>query len=371
MRVRLTDLAIKKLPFETEGQRTYWDKNTPNFGVRCSSKSKSFVVLLGQKRRRKTLGRYPELSLANARKEARRLLSEQNLRPNQIGSPDYSQVLHAYLTDSAARLRPTTIAFYRTYLTNIKLSGPINEVTQAQVIGQVKEFTKSPSSQNSAIVCFKVFFNWAVRHQLLDKNPLLAFRKPHLAQTRSRVLSPREIRTLLLYCREHSHRFTQLIEMLLYTGQRRGEIVSLKWINVEADLLHLPPEKTKNRRAHTIPLGQLAMGLLDRITGGDQHVFGTETHDIPFSGFSKSRQKVLKDTGLSHFTLHDLRRTYATIHASIGTPIHVTEKLLNHSSGTISGVTAIYNRYSYLDEMRTAVNEYEAALNDILKSPIE
>ena len=62
---------------------------------------------------------------------------------------------------------------------------------------------------------------------------------------------------------------------------------------------------------------------------------------------------------MADYTLHDLRRTFATIHAKIGTPIHVTEKLLNHVTGTVSGVAAVYNRHTYLEEMKAAVTEYD------------
>ena len=64
--------------------------------------------------------------------------------------------------------------------------------------------------------------------------------------------------------------------------------------------------------------------------------------------------------------MHDLRRTFATTHAKIGTPIHVTEKLLNHVSGTISGVAAVYNRHSYMEEMKAAVASYDGFLKTTL-----
>ena len=95
-------------------------------------------------------------------------------------------------------------------------------------------------------------------------------------------------------------------------------------------------------------------------------MFGTPALDVPFSGWSRAQRRLIRETGLEHFTLHDLRRTFATIHAKIGTPIHVTEKLLNHVSGTISGVAAVYNRHSYMDEMRTAVAEYDAYLEKLI-----
>ena len=69
---------------------------------------------------------------------------------------------------------------------------------------------------------------------------------------------------------------------------------------------------------------------------------------------------------LPAWTIHDLRRTFTTNLAALGTPIHVTEKLLNHVTGTVSGVAAVYNRHSYMDEMRKAVQQWETRLAEIL-----
>ena len=67
------------------------------------------------------------------------------------------------------------------------------------------------------------------------------------------------------------------------------------------------------------------------------------------------------------WTIHDLRRTFATIHASIGTPIHITERLLNHVSGTQAGIVSVYQRHEYLPELRKAVDAFEAHLTSILR----
>src|SRR5690606_19610198 len=77
--------------------------------------------------------------------------------------------------------------------------------------------------------------------------------------------------------------------------------------------------------------------------------------DHPFNGWGKSKERFDTPLEVAAYTLHDLRRTFSSNLARLGTPIHVTEKLLNHVSGTVSGVAAIYNRYSYLDEMRAAL----------------
>lgn len=71
---------------------------------------------------------------------------------------------------------------------------------------------------------------------------------------------------------------------------------------------------------------------------------------------------------IAHFTLHDLRRTFVTMNAKLGTPVHVTERLLNHASWTVSGVAAVYNRHSYQGEMRAAVDRFSDVIAGLLQA---
>jgi len=368
MKLRLTDLAVKKLPYASERQVTYWDELTPNFGIRCSARSKSYVVLLGEKRKRKTFGRYPELSLADARKQAKLLLSTQALEPQKTPEHESQTVVEAYLADCEGRVRPTTMKGYNLYLRGISFAGPVSKITGNDLLKRIAKHTQSPSSQNYAFTTFKVFFNWAVRRGYLTSNPLLPHKRPHRMTPRERVLNDDELKALLFFCRENTDRFTQIVQLLVFTGQRKGEIANLEWQDIDRKRLILPGRKTKNKREHVLPLGKHALDLLSQIEGGATHVFGTSADDKPFNGFGKSTKRMLMETGLSHFTLHDLRRTFATIHAKIGTPVHVTEKLLNHTSGTISGVAAVYNRHSYFEEMGAAVALYDKYIAKLISA---
>lgn len=186
MQMRLTDLAIKKLPFSTNGQVTFWDELTPNFGVRCSSKSKSFVVVLGEQRRRKTLGRYPELSLADARKQAKHFLSVQALTPNVPQKYSYSAVRDAFLEDCQSRLRSSTVKGYVHYLGQIEFANDIDAIDQKDILRKISSHTKGQSSQNHAFVALKVFFNWALARGYISQNPLQAIKRPHDAESSRR-----------------------------------------------------------------------------------------------------------------------------------------------------------------------------------------
>ena len=88
--------------------------------------------------------------------------------------------------------------------------------------------------------------------------------------------------------------------------------------------------------------------------------------DRAYCGWSKGKAALDKASPLPQWGLHDIRRTVATNLAELQTPPHVVEKLLNHASGTISGVAAIYNRFQYLEEMREALTKWEAKLSSLV-----
>ena len=366
MKTRLTDMAIKKLPLTSEGQITHWDELTPGFGIRCSAKSKSFVIMYGKNRRLKTIGRYPSLSLADARKKAKVVLSSipsTSDEPTPISVPD---AVEMYLQDCKQRLRQRTFEEYRLYLNTLPFKGLLAKLTRSEINNHIESMRGRPATQNHAFTAIKVFLNWAAIQDFIKTNPLQASRKPHRATSRDRVLKDNELTILLQHTLEHRAPFNDIVSLLILTGQRRGEIAGLEWSDIDGEHLSLPMAKTKNKRNHKIPLGPKAIGIIQTIAGTERYLFANGDAQSPFSGWSKSKARLDRETGLHDYTLHDLRRTFATTHAKIGTPIHVTEKLLNHVSGTISGVAAVYNRHSYMDEMRTAVSEYDAYLENLI-----
>ena len=88
--------------------------------------------------------------------------------------------------------------------------------------------------------------------------------------------------------------------------------------------------------------------------------------DVPYSGWSKNKIALDRTSQIEPWTLHDLRRTFATNLAALSTPPHIVERLLNHASGTISGVAAVYNQFRYMDEMRAGIGAWEKRLSVIL-----
>lgn len=370
MRTRLTDLAVKKLPLSPNGQITYWDELTPNFGIRCSTRSKSYIVLLGEKRRRKTLGRYPDLSLSDARKQAKQLLSNHALEEEGVVAPQaisFAEAKDRFLQDCEGRNKPRTVADYRRLLDrHFKFKVSLDEIDRQQVMKVISKLAATPSEQSHAFVAIRTMMNWCVRHGLVEHSVVPPIKQKSVE--RDRVLSSDELRQVFRVALETPFPFGPIVQLLLLTGQRRTEVGQLRrsWIN--GDAVTFPEGFAKNKREHRFPLSPMAQAVIENLPRTGDLLFPAATDfERPFTTWAWHKARFDEQLeAVAPYKLHDLRRTFATVHAQIGTPIHVTEKLLNHVSGTISGVAAIYNRHSYMDEMRSAVSNYDVYLENLI-----
>lgn len=318
--MKLSDLAIRKFPIPEKGQKTYWEQG---FGLRVSQGgSKTFVCK--HQGKLYTIGRYPEISLKDARKEAKRL-QVQEAPKNRLQS--LSDALTAYLRECEVKNRPKTVEQYRYYLSKLDRTN-------------LSDIKRDDINLNSAheVMSWKVFMNWCVRNELIERNPFsYAFARFH---ERNRVLAPDEIKLIWDYTYPP---YSDYLKLLLLTGQRVGQ---WKQYEIRNSTIFFPATIMKNKRDHILPLTDYARTLLTNLP--------------TFNGWSKAKARIDKNVSLPHWTVHDLRRTHSTIQAQLGTPIHVTERILSHTSGTVSGVGAIYNRYTYEPEMRAALETLEA-----------
>jgi len=368
MKLHLTDIAVRKLSPPDNGQVTYWDETTPGFGVRCSSKSKSFVVMFGEKRRLKTLGRYPTMSLSIARKEARRFLARVLEGPLVVDVPavPFLEAKSEFLRDCAARNKPRTVSDYTRLLNrHFKYNIDIRSLTRQQIMKVVSSLSITPSEQAHAYVAIRTMMNWCVRHGYLDLSPV-----PSISyKTRSRIRVLTEAELAIVYARaiEHPYPYGPIVQLAILTGQRRGEIAAIRRSWISEDTVCFPEGFTKNKREHRIPLPKTALDLIDTIPDDCDLLFPAKTNnDKPFNGWGKCKSRFDEGLGVEPYTLHDLRRTFSSNMAMLGIPIQVTEKILNHISGTVSGVAAVYNRYSYFDEMQSALRTHDKYLESMV-----
>jgi integrase len=376
MRVHLTDIAVRALKPTPGKQFKVWDTSTPGFGVLVNERSKSWIVMHGPARALKVIGRFPDAPLSVARAEAKRILAAGSLANAALRAVRFDEAFVEYVEEVRQRSRPTTVRDYKRLIGRHFDFGstPLPEITPHDVLKRLDRVKNTPSEQRYALVALKIFMSWCERRFYVQSSPCGRLQAPGAATTRERVLTDVELARVLLQARKMPYPFGAIVELLILTGQRRGETAALRWewIDDEAKTITLPSTITKNKRAHTFPYGDMAAAVLATVPRQSDYVFPAARDGVSgkpatiFNGWSKPKVAFDRACPVAPWTLHDLRRTFATNLAALGTPIHVTEKLLNHVSGSVSGMAAIYNRHAYMDEMREAVEKWEARLASLL-----
>ena len=218
-----------------------------------------------------------------------------------------------------------------------------------------------------------------MRQHWLDRSPCERMTLPNRPATRDRLLADNEIKAVWNAAEAFGFPFGTIIQLCILTGQRRSEIARLRrdYLDLNAKIVTLPPEETKNSRQHAFPLGAMAAAIIEKLDHSSPHLFPARrefrsgTPAFVYNAWSKDKRNFDLTCAIPHWTLHDLRRTFSTNLAALNTPPHVLERLLNHSAGTISGVSAIYNRFRYIDEMRAAMELWEAKLTRLLDARLD
>ena len=374
-RTLLTDVAIRKLKPPVRGQVTYWD-TTPGlvgFGLRISEGgTRSFVLMRGSERRRYTIGPYPDWSLAGARTEAKRLSAEMTLNASSHSSLPFDEAVTLFLSTHCRDLRSAHEyeRLLRKHFVPVLKHRSLDRVVTEDISAVLDGMGETPVLANNAFARIRTLFRWARRRRYITHSPCEGLQLPSRLVARSRVLSDEELARVLKGAT--SYPFGMIVQLLILTGQRRREIGGLRWdyIDEKGRTITLPASLTKNKRQHMFPYGNMCAEVLSGIPKVDKtYLFparGNSEHS--YSGWSKGKAALDKACPIKPWTLHDLRRSVATNLAALGVPPHVTERLLNHVSGTVSGVAAIYNRHAYMIEMREALDAWERKVFSLMTS---
>lgn len=375
---KLTDVSIRAARLPESGTVTHWDSDLKGFGLRISAGgAKTFIVLIGSGRRQK-IGRYPTLSLASARAEAKRVLAEKTLGKIKPAHVAYEDARTTFLKECAAKLRQLSLKLYTRHL---KVHYPfgrtgVADITPAAILKRLNQLNDRPSEKEHAFRIGRTFFKWCVAQHLIDRSPMERLATPANGKSRERVLTTRELTAVYRTALGGSTSFHHLVALLILTGQRRGELTRIKRTWIGDATVTLPGEVTKNGREHSFPLGEKAKAIIAAIPevkdnpylfpSARAHVRGKPSTTM--TGFSERKRDFDEECRVSGWVLHDLRRTFATGLQQLGIRLEVTEALLNHVSGSRSGVVGIYQRYNWTAEMAAAVEAWESYLTKLLET---
>jgi integrase len=244
-----------------------------------------------------------------------------------------------------------------------KLLGEIRKRDVVALLDTIRE-RGAPIMANRVLAAIRKFFNWCISRGLLEISPCAGVGAPTRERARHRTLTGDELKAVLKAAREIGHPFGSIVQMLALTAQRRDEVGRLTWdqLDLENAVWVMPPEHAKNGKPHLVRISLPVLRLIRSTSRLDDIVFSGDGPTL-FQGFAKSKARLDRLSGVSDWTLHDLRRTAVTGMARLGIAPHVADKILNHQSGTISGVAAVYQRHEFLHERREALDAWGAFLN--------
>jgi integrase len=380
MRKKLTPKTIDALP--TAAEKRYEVRDTLVIGLllRVSPTGKKVWYVCTRiegRLRRIKIGSYPTISLADARSKSQAVLREIQLGqyhacpepPSSV--PTFGEIVPQFIELYAKPRNRDWRGTQRVLGKFASLrSKPIDDVRRADVVRILDAIVANgtPFRANRALAAIKKLMAWCVDRGTIQVNPVAGLKPPTKEVSRDRVLSDEELLACWRASEAEGFPFEPFIKILLLTGQRRGEVSAMRWSEIDLNkmLWAIPAERTKNATQHTVPLAPAVINILRAIPRflNSDLVF-TTTGKTPISGFGRLKDRLDATIEKKDWRFHDLRRTVATNLAIMGTPPHVIEAVLNHKSGIVSGVAAVYNRHAYLEEKRTALERWAQRVEEI------
>jgi integrase len=392
--MKLTAKAIAGLQLPAgKSDHLVWDDEIPGLGIRLragGSRNWVFQYAIGSKHRRMSLGAATAESVKTIREQAAQIHAKvklgqdpagQKTEARQRASDTFEVLSKQYLVAKKAALRPRSYVQVELHIKHARpLNGlPVANITRrdiAALIGSLKA-NSGPVSANRVRSTLSDFFGWLMSEGIdsIEHNPVIGTTKTE-ETSRDRVLNDHELRTIWKHLGDDH--YGDVVRLLMLTGQRADEIASLQWSEISDSAINLPGARTKNKRAHVIPLSDAAAPILEkqpRRVNDDGSlrdlVFGVGRRG--FSGWSYCKETLDKRIAaaigepLEPWTIHDIRRSVATImNDQLGVLPHVVEAILNHVSGHKGGVAGIYNRAQYLRERTEALQLWADHLMSIV-----
>jgi integrase len=397
MSVKLTKRVIEAAE-ATDRDQYLWDAEVKGLGLKITPAGRKvflFQYRMGgrnSKTERYTIGEYRSpYTVDGARSEAIRLLADvkagrspaEAKRAQRRSQPNRTRLFGDLAAEFIERhAKPNTRDWHKTeYLLKrdalpLWATRPARDITRQDVIELIDRVADRGARihANRVLAAVRVLFNWALSRGVIEASPAAGVKAPGAETARERVLSEDELRAVWHAADATLYPFGPFFKLLILTAQRRDEVAGMRWSEIDETraLWVIPGERAKNGRTHEVPLSAPALDVLRSLPRleGSELVF-TTNGQAAISGFSKAKARLDRAAGVGladrdEWRVHDIRRSVTTFMAEMGIAPHVVDKLLNHVSGSIRGVAAVYNRHSYTDERRRALDAWAHRLTAIV-----
>lgn len=377
--IKLTDSTLQRLQAPPSGGIEVPDHIVIGLRLRVGRRRKTWLVRkrVGAKVKNHVLGHYPYLGLRDARDAAREWLEGIENGGTARRVVTFDVLVDEFIRDHAkpkiktwrevdARMKNHVYPHWR----GKRIDTITRQGVQALVDGIA---THTEIAANRTLTNLKTIFQFALRRGYLDINPADAVVKPGKETARDRWLDEGEIKAFWQATGTLGYPYRHYLRVLLLTGQRRTEVASMKWADMDIDKGEwiLQAADTKAARQHLVPLAApviKVLGDVPRIADKEgkplPYVFTTGRNYIQ----SHAKAKALVDARMTailekegrtpaHWQLHDLRRSMATHTTRLGVSEEIVGKILNHAPAkSVTG--RHYNIYSYALEKKYALDTW-------------
>ena len=339
------------------------------------------VAGAGSRLRKYTIGPYGRVTLAMARGQAQKIFAaridgrdpaeEKKQSRRRLVVDRMEDLVETFIRERVSQIRTAkkvSNLFHRDVLPYWGTKS-IHDIKKRDVIDLVSEISqRAKYSGYRLLKTLKTFFRWCVGRAVIDISPAEGISSDFRETSRDRVLTDDELATVMLGARRMPWPYGGIVEFLALTGQRREEVNQLKWneIDEETQTWCIPAVRSKNGKAHIVHLSEQALAVFQGRPRNSEFVFAT-SKGKHFQAFAKGKRKLDELSDIKAWRLHDLRRTVVSGMARLGIPPHIADKILNHQSGTISGVAAVYQRHDFLLERKEALDRWAAHADAIFR----
>lgn len=337
--------------------------------VSRASKTFMFRGVFNGKKISTTLGKYPEMSLDQA---INIVLSFQNKLKIGINPIDEIKKIENIPT--------LAYFFYKVYLPLAKLNKKswkddisrfknhieptlghiqLNQITAAMLSDlmlEIKSEDRANATVNRSRALLSSMFNVAFEREIIEQSPMTRVKKLVEQNQIERYLSDDELKRLMYVLAHHcvhnidNQIIVGIVEMLLLTGARKGEVLNLKWSDLDENNHLWKLNENKSGKPRIIQLNSQAQQIIRRMSRKYLYVFANPKTGLPFNDIRKTFQKILEAAQIENFRIHDLRHNFASMAVNNGCDIYVVQHLLGHASPTTT------QRYAHLrqDTLRNA-----------------
>ena len=380
MAIRLTDTIVRRIPLPARGKTITVDSEVSGFGARITANgARSYVLRYTTRSGRErvyTIGDAAVWRTTEAREKARELRREVEDGGDPLGAieaeraaPTMLELIERFRAEHLPKKRPATVKDYECLLRlhiepHFGAHTKVADVRFEDIDALHRRITKagSPYQANRTITVVAKMFALAVRWRMRESNPAKGIER-NKEYHRRRYLSGDELVRLTKALAEYSERqAADAIRLLLLTGARKGEVLSMRWEDVADGIWSKPPSSTKQREHHQVPLSAPALQLLAAIRKRQQpraeFVFPSDGACGHLVELKTSWRQIIRTARVEGLRVHDLRHSYASQLVSGGASLPLIGALLGHSNPLTTA------RYAHLfnDPLRQATEKVGAVI---------